>query len=412
MCTDIIELDQQKLFQYSGNYSYYLEKREERLDAFSAETERTVNLYRKELEWMRRQPQARATKAKSRIDRFQNIEERAKLRFNNDKVQLDVKASYLGSKIFEAKYISKAYGDLKILDQFYYNFARYEKMGIIGKNGTGKTTFLKMLLGEVKPDSGSFDVGETVVFGYYSQDGLAFDEQMKVVDVVRDIAEEVHLGNGKKMSASQFLQHFLFTHETQYNYVYKLSGGEKRRLHLCTVLMRNPNFLVLDEPTNDLDIVTLNILEEYLQSFKGCVIVVSHDRYFMDKVVDHLLVFKGNAEIKDFPGNYSDFRDWEAVSEERITNSEKRKVSVETQNIVSEKQPDTSRRKMSFKEKQEFELLEKEIPALETEKLKVETALSSGELSSDEIMVASKLFAELNDLIDEKTMRWLELSEL
>ena len=412
VCTDIIELDQQKLFQYSGNYSYYLEKREERLDAFSAETERTVNLYRKELEWMRRQPQARATKAKSRIDRFQNIEERAKLRFNNDKVQLDVKASYLGSKIFEAKYISKAYSDLKILDQFYYNFARYEKMGIIGKNGTGKTTFLKMLLGEVKPDSGSFDVGETVVFGYYSQDGLAFDEQMKVVDVVRDIAEEVHLGNGKKMSASQFLQHFLFTHETQYNYVYKLSGGEKRRLHLCTVLMRNPNFLVLDEPTNDLDIVTLNILEEYLQSFKGCVIVVSHDRYFMDKVVDHLLVFKGNAEIKDFPGNYSDFRDWEAVSEERITNSEKRKVSVETQNIVSEKQPDTSRRKMSFKEKQEFELLEKEIPALETEKLKVETALSSGELSSDEIMVASKLFAELNDLIDEKTMRWLELSEL
>ena len=412
VCTDIIELDQQKLFQYSGNYSYYLEKREERLDAFSAETERTVNLYRKELEWMRRQPQARATKAKSRIDRFQNIEERAKLRFNNDKVQLDVKASYLGSKIFEAKYISKAYGDLMILDQFYYNFARYEKMGIIGKNGTGKTTFLKMLLGEVKPDSGSFDVGETVVFGYYSQDGLAFDEQMKVVDVVRDIAEEVHLGNGKKMSASQFLQHFLFTPETQYNYVYKLSGGEKRRLHLCTVLMRNPNFLVLDEPTNDLDIVTLNILEEYLQSVKGCVIVVSHDRYFMDKVVDHLLVFKGNAEIKDFPGNYSDFRDWEAVSEERITNSEKRKVSVETQNIVSEKQPDTSRRKMSFKEKHEFELLEKEIPALETEKLKVETALSSGELSSDEIMVASKLFAELNDLIDEKTMRWLELSEL
>jgi ATP-binding cassette subfamily F protein uup len=420
VCTDIIEIDQQKLFQYSGNYSYYLEKREERLDAFSAETERTVNLYRKELEWMRRQPQARATKAKSRIDRFQNIEDRAKLRFNNDKVQLDVKASYLGSKIFEAKYISKAYGDLKILDQFYYNFARYEKMGIIGKNGTGKTTFLKMLLGEVKPDSGSFDVGETVVFGYYSQDGLAFDEQMKVVDVVRDIAEEVHLGNGKKMSASQFLQHFLFTPDTQYNYVYKLSGGEKRRLHLCTVLMRNPNFLVLDEPTNDLDIVTLNILEEYLQSFKGCVIVVSHDRYFMDKVVDHLLVFKGDAEIKDFPGNYSDFRDWEAVSEERITNSEKRKVSVETQYIASQKiapiaaenQSQSSKRKMSFKEKQEFELLEKEIPALETEKLKIETALSSGELSNDEIMVASKRFAELSDLIDDKTMRWLELSEL
>lgn len=412
VCTDIVELDQHRLFQYSGNYSYYLEKREERLDAFSAETERTVNLYRKELEWMRRQPQARATKAKSRIDRFQDIEERAKLRYNNDKVQLDVKASYLGSKIFEAKYISKAYGDLKILDQFYYNFARYEKMGIIGKNGTGKTTFLKMLLGEVKPDSGAFDVGETVVFGYYSQDGLTFDERMKVVDVVRDIAEEVHLGNGKKMSASQFLQHFLFTPETQYNYVYKLSGGEKRRLHLCTVLMRNPNFLVLDEPTNDLDIVTLNILEEYLQSFKGCVIVVSHDRYFMDKVVDHLLVFKGNAEIKDFPGNYSDFRDWEAINEERVTNSEKRKVSVETQGITAESQSQPAKRKMSFKEKQEFESLEKEIPVLEEEKLEIETALSSGELNNDEIMVASKRFAELNDLIDEKTMRWLELSEL
>lgn len=420
VCTNILEIDQHRLFQYSGNYSYYLEKREERLDAFGAETERTVNLYRKELEWMRRQPQARATKAKSRIDRFQDIEDRAKLRFNNDKVQLDVKASYLGSKIFEAKYISKAYGDCKILDQFYYNFARYEKMGIIGKNGTGKTTFLKMLLGEVKPDSGSFDVGETVVFGYYSQDGLAFDEQMKVIDVVRDIAEEVNLGNGKKMSASQFLLHFLFTPETQYNYVYKLSGGEKRRLHLCTVLMRNPNFLVLDEPTNDLDIVTLNILEEYLQSFKGCVIVVSHDRYFMDKVVDHLLVFKGDAEIKDFPGNYSDYRDWEFVSEELKAKNEERKAPVETHYsaskksspIASEKQSETPKRKMSFKEKQEFESLEKEIPLLETEKLKIEAALSSGELSNDEIMIASKRFAELNGLIDDKTMRWLELSEI
>lgn len=428
VCTNIIEIDQHKLFQYSGNYSYYLEKREERLDAFGAETERTVNLYRKELEWMRRQPQARATKAKSRIDRFQDIEERAKLRFNNDKVQLDVKASYLGSKIFEAKYISKAYGDYRILDQFYYNFSRYEKMGIIGKNGTGKTTFLKMLLGEVKPDSGSFDVGETVVFGYYSQDGLAFDEQMKVIDVVRDIAEEVNLGNGKKMSASQFLLHFLFTPETQYNYVYKLSGGEKRRLHLCTVLMRNPNFLVLDEPTNDLDIVTLNILEEYLQSFKGCVIVVSHDRYFMDKVVDHILVFKGDAEIKDFPGNYSDFRDWEFLSEERKTTVEthysasQKSTPIASQKsspiasgsspIASEKQSETPKRKMSFKEKQEFESLEKEIRLLESEKIKIETALSSGELSNEEIMIASKRFAELNGLIDDKTMRWLELSEI
>lgn len=418
VCTDIIEIDQQQLFQYAGNYSYYLEKRQGRLVAFNAETERANNLYRKELDWMRRQPQARATKAKSRIDRFYDIEDRAKQKLNQDKVQLDVKASYLGSKIFEAKYISKAYGDFKILEDFYYNFARYEKMGIIGKNGTGKTTFLKMLLGEVKPDSGSFDVGETVVFGYYSQDGLAFDEQMKVIDVVRDIAEEVNLGNGKKMSASQFLQHFLFTPETQYNYVYKLSGGEKRRLHLCTVLMRNPNFLVLDEPTNDLDIVTLNILEEYLQSFKGCVIVVSHDRYFMDKVVDHLLVFKGNAEIKDFPGNYTDFREWELVSGERKTESVgaqrlRPKAENEIQPVLEKKESNASaKRKLSFKEKQEFEALEREIPELELEKAKIEEAMSSGVLTNDEIVAASERFSVLLELIEVKTMRWLELSEI
>jgi ATP-binding cassette subfamily F protein uup len=418
VCTDILELDQQQLFQYNGNYSYYLEKRQERIEAFNAETERANNLYRKELDWMRRQPQARATKAKSRIDRFYDIEDRAKQKLNQDKVQLDVKASYLGSKIFEAKYVSKAYGDFKILDQFYYNFARYEKMGIIGKNGTGKTTFLKMLLGEVKPDSGSFDVGETVVFGYYSQDGLAFDEQMKVIDVVRDIAEEVNLGNGRKMSASQFLQHFLFAPETQYNYVYKLSGGEKRRLHLCTVLMRNPNFLVLDEPTNDLDIVTLNILEEYLQSFKGCVIVVSHDRYFMDKVVDHLLVFKGNAEIQDFPGNYTDFREWENENGERKTESVgaqrlRPKVENEIQPVLEKKESNASaKRKLSFKEKQEFETLEREISELEKEKAKIEDAMSSGLLANDEIVSASERFSVLLELIDEKTMRWLELSEI
>ncbi len=420
VCTDILELDQQQLFQYNGNYSYYLEKRQERIEAFNAETERANNLYRKELDWMRRQPQARATKAKSRIDRFYDIEDRAKQKLNQDKVQLDVKASYLGSKIFEAKYVSKAYGDFKILDQFYYNFARYEKMGIIGKNGTGKTTFLKMLLGEVKPDSGSFDVGETVVFGYYSQDGLAFDEQMKVIDVVRDIAEEVNLGNGRKMSASQFLQHFLFAPETQYNYVYKLSGGEKRRLHLCTVLMRNPNFLVLDEPTNDLDIVTLNILEEYLQSFKGCVIVVSHDRYFMDKVVDHLLVFKGSAEIQDFPGNYTDFREWENENGERKTESDgrsvenvKRKTESVGQNDAKENKNNVSaKRKLSFKEKQEFETLEREISELEKEKAKIEDVMSSGLLANDEIVSASERFSVLLELIDEKTMRWLELSEI
>ena len=417
VCTHIMEIDHQGLFQYSGNYSYYLEKRQERIENWNAESERTVNLYKKELEWMRRQPQARAHKAKSRQESFYEIEERAKQRRNNDNVQLDVKASYLGSKIFEAKYVTKAYGDLKILDNFYYNFARYEKMGIVGKNGTGKSTFLKMLLGEVKPDSGSFDVGETVVFGYYSQDGLAFDEQMKVIDVVQDIAEEVNLGNGKKMSASQFLQHFLFTPETQYNYVYKLSGGERRRLHLCTVLMRNPNFLVLDEPTNDLDIMTLNVLEEYLQSFKGCVIVVSHDRYFMDKVVDHLLVFKGNAELKDFPGNYTDYREWNELMEEQEKDEKKaeQKKAAQKKTDVTEvktepKAPD--RKKLSFKEKQEFEALEKEIPQLEAEKADIEKQLASGTLSSDKIIEASKRFGELGDIIDEKTMRWLELSEI
>ena len=417
VCTNIMEIDHQGLFQYSGNYSYYLEKRQERIENWNSESERTVNLYKKELEWMRRQPQARAHKAKSRQESFYEIEERAKQRRNNDKVQLDVKASYLGSKIFEAKYITKAYGDLKLLNNFYYNFARYEKMGIVGKNGTGKSTFLKMLLGEVKPDSGSFDIGETVVFGYYSQDGLAFDEQMKVIDVVQDIAEEVNLGNGKKMSASQFLQHFLFTPETQYNYVYKLSGGEKRRLHLCTVLMRNPNFLVLDEPTNDLDIVTLNILEEYLQSFKGCVIVVSHDRYFMDKVVDHLMVFKGNAELKDFPGNYTDYREWNELMEEQ-EREEKKKQDSRTKSQDNSRQlavgskQSTEKRKLSFKEKQEFDALEKEISQLETEKTEIESQLASGTLISDEIIKASQRHTEVIKLIDEKTMRWLELSEI
>ena len=411
VCTSILELDCQSLFQYNGNYSYYLEKRQERMAAFNAETERMNNLYRTELDWMRRQPQARAGKAKSRIDRFYEIEQRAKLRREEKAVRLDVKASYLGSKIFEAKYVSKSYGELKILDNFYYNFARYEKMGIIGKNGTGKSTFLKMLLGEVKPDSGSFDVGETVVFGYYSQEGLKFDEQMKVIDVVRDIAEEVHLGNGRHMSASQFLQHFLFTPETQHNYVYKLSGGEKRRLYLCTVLMRNPNFLVLDEPTNDLDIATLNILEEYLQTFKGCVIVVSHDRYFMDKVVDHLLVFKGNAQIKDFPGNYTDYREWNELKEEEEREARREQAANKPTSQPAKPVKDKPRR-MTFKEKQEFELLEKEIPTLETEKAEIEAQLSSGTLTAETIVTASQRFAELNELIDEKTLRWLELSEL
>jgi len=310
VCNVILELDQKQLFSYSGNYSYYLEKHQERIDVYNAELDRANNLYRKELDWMRRQPQARATKARARIDAFHDIEDKVSRKRVDDAVKLNVKSSYLGSKIFEAKYISKAYGDLKLLDNFYYNFARFEKVGIVGKNGTGKTTFLRMLMGEEKPDSGSFDIGETVVFAYYSQSGLHFNEQMKVIDVIREVAEEISLGDGKKLSASQFLQHFLFTPETQHNFVYKLSGGEKRRLYLCSVLMRNPNFLVLDEPTNDLDILTLNILEDYLRNFKGCVLVVSHDRYFMDKIVDHIMVFEGDGVVRDFPGNYSQYRDW------------------------------------------------------------------------------------------------------
>lgn len=416
VCTDILEIDRKTLFKYSGNYSYYLEKRQERIENFTTETERAVNLYRTELDWMRRQPQARGTKAKSRIDRFYDLEERAKTRLNNDTVKLDVKASYLGSKIFEAKYITKSFGDVKIVRDFYYTFARYEKMGIIGKNGTGKSTFLKMLLGEVKPDSGSFDIGETVVFGYYSQDGLQFDEQMKVIDVVREIAEEVQLGNGRKMSASQFLNHFLFTPETQHNYVYKLSGGEKRRLYLCTVLMRNPNFLVLDEPTNDLDIVTLNILEEYLRSFKGCVIVVSHDRFFMDKVVDHLLVFEGDAAIRDYPGNYTQYRDddeWRALATQDVSKPAPAKKGAASESVPQGGRPgEPVKRKLSFKEKKEFESLELEIQELEQEKKQVEDQLASGQLTADEATRISNHYAGLTDLIDEKTMRWLELSEI
>ena len=418
VCTDILELDNQMLFIYSGNYSYYLEKRQERIDNFNAETASAQNIYRRELEWMRSTPQARTGKSKGRIDRFYDIEERAKQRMVNENVKLAVKASYLGSKIFEAKYISKAYGDLKILDNFYYNFARYEKLGIVGKNGTGKTTFLKILLGDVKPDSGSVDIGETVRFGYYSQEGLNFNEEMKVIDVVRDIAEEVDLGNGKKMTASQFLNYFLFVPEKQHNYVYKLSGGEKRRLHLCTVLMQNPNFLILDEPTNDLDIVTLNILEDYLQTFKGCVIVVSHDRYFMDKVVDHLFVFEGDAVVRDFPGNYTQYRDSPPTPQRGDLNPDEERKIVKDKKTKDAIFPPGKGvrgevRKMTFNEKREFEALEKDIPKLEKEKAEIENKLSSGEITdSDEIIKLSERFSDLTKLLDEKEMRWLELSEI
>ncbi len=406
VCNEIIEIDNRQIYTYKGNYSYYLEKRQERIDSVMVEVERANNLYRTELEWMRRMPQARAHKAKYRQDAFYEIEKVAKRRFNDDNVKLEVKASYIGSKIFEADHLYKSYGDLKILDDFSYIFSRYEKMGIVGNNGTGKSTFIKILMKQVQLDSGTLDIGETVHFGYYSQDGLQFDEQMKVIDVIQEIAEVIELGNGKKLTASQFLQHFLFTPETQHSYVYKLSGGERRRLYLCTVLMRNPNFLVLDEPTNDLDIVTLNVLEDYLTNFKGCVIVVSHDRYFMDKVVDHLLVFNGQGDIRDFPGNYSDYRDWKEARVQKEKEAEKPQEEKTARVRLNEK------RKMSFKEKREFEQLENEIAELETEKATIEEQLCSGTLSVDELTLKSKRLPELNDLIDEKTLRWLELSEI
>ena len=406
VCSEIIEIDNKQIYSYKGNYSYYLEKRQERIEATNAEIARANNLYRTELEWMRRMPQARGHKARYREEAFYDLEKVAKQRFNNSQVKLDMKASYIGSKIFEAEHLNKRFDDLVILDDFSYIFARYEKMGIVGKNGTGKSTFIKILMGLQKPDSGKLDIGETVRFGYYSQDGLEFDEQMKVIDVITDIAEVVELGNGKKLTASQFLQYFLFTPETQHSYVYKLSGGERRRLYLCTILMRNPNFLVLDEPTNDLDIVTLQVLEEYLQNFKGCVIVVSHDRYFMDKVVDHLLVFNGQGDIRDFPGNYSDYRDWKLCKEEHDKEQLKPKEE-KTQRVRL-----NDKRRMTFKEKKEYEQLEKEIADLEQEKKSIEDALCSGTLSVDELTEKSKRLPEVNDAIDEKSMRWLELSEI
>ena len=414
VCTQILEIDDHTLYSYKGNFSYYLEKRQERMEVQNAEAARARNLFKKELDWMRRQPQARGTKARSRIDAFYALEEKTKQRRDTQTVKLDVKSSYIGSKIFEAQYVSKSFGDLKIVDNFYYNFARYEKMGIIGANGTGKSTFVKMLVGEISPDSGRFDIGETVRFGYYCQEGLHFKEGMKVIDAIREIAEEIILDDGRKLSASQFLQHFLFPPQKQHDYIYKLSGGEKRRLHLCTVLMRNPNFLVLDEPTNDLDITTLSVLEEYLQGFKGCVIVVSHDRYFMDKVVDHLLVFEGNAVIKDFPGNYTDYREWKAdkLREERQQeNSEKEKKKQDKRQEKAAAHSN-SKRRLTFKEKKELEELDKLLPQLEEEKSRLETKLSSGALSTDELYAHSTRISELIQLIDEKETRWLELSEI
>ena len=426
VCSVILELDDQTIYTYRGNYSYYLEKRQERIDNKRAEIARANNLYRTELEWMRRMPQARGHKARYREEAFYDLERIAKQRIEERQIRLKSNNVYIGSKIFECQYVSKSYPStntqpptpITILKDFYYNFSRFEKMGIVGSNGTGKTTFLKMLLGMVQPDEGRFDIGDTVRFGYFSQEGLQFDESQKVIDVVRNIAEYIDMGSGKHFSASQFLQYFLFTPEQQHNYVYKLSGGERRKLYLCTVLMKNPNFLVLDEPTNDLDIVTLQILEEYLQDFPGCVIVVSHDRYFMDKVVDHLLVFKGNGVIKDFPGNYTQYREWQALqprdSKEYGNPRDTKYTSCtrKTSNTSNSRNASYSKKKMSYKEKTEFERLEKEIAALEEEQRQIEEALCSGTLSIDELTEKSKRLPLLKDELDEKSMRWLELSEI
>lgn len=409
VCNQIVEIDEKRIYTYKGNYSYYLEKREERVTSQNAETDKARNLLRKELDWMRRQPQARGTKAKSRVDAFYTLEEKAKQKKEEQNIRLAAKGSYIGNKIFEAKAVDKRFGDIIITENFNYVFSRYEKMGIVGNNGTGKSTFVKMLLGVEKPDSGSFDIGETVNFGYYSQDGLQFNEQTKVIDVVQDIAEVIDLGGGQRLTASQFLQHFLFPPEKQHNYVYKLSGGEKRRLYLCTVLIKNPNFLVLDEPTNDLDILTLNILEEYLAGFKGCLIVISHDRYFMDKVIDHLLVFHGNAQIQDFPGDYTQYRDWKAVESKK--EAEVEKTASNAQSAASQRKRSEEKKKLTFKEKQEFESLEQEIEQMELEKELISEQLSSGNLSTEELTQKSNQLSEIIDTIDEKTMRWLELSE-
>ena len=417
VCNVILELDDQGIYTYRGNYAYYLEKRQERMDNLRAEIQHSKNLYRRELEWMRRQPQARGHKAKYREDAFYELEKVAKQRIEDRQVRLKASTVYIGSKIFECQYVSKAFDDRGekkvILRDFYYNFARFEKMGIVGNNGTGKSTFIKMLLGEVKPDSGQFDIGETVRFGYFSQEGLKFREDQKVIDVITEIADYIDLGGGRHMTASQFLQFFLLTPEEQHNYVYKLSGGEKRKLYLCTVLMRNPNFLVLDEPTNDLDIQTLQVLEEYLQDFAGCVIVVSHDRYFMDKVVDHLLVFKGEGEIQDFPGNYTQYREWcrlQPKTEGEGAEKKATKPTVKEQPSATQKKE--GKRKMTYKEKREYEQLIKELEQLENEQKTLEEALCSGQLSVEELTEKSKRLPEIKDEIDEKEMRWLELAEI
>lgn len=410
VCDLILELDNHTVYSYRGNFQYYMEKRQERIDATRAEIERANNLYRRELEWMRRQPQARGHKARYREEAFYDLESKAKQRIEERQMRLKSKNVYIGSKIFECQYVSKAFDEKVILKDFYYNFQRFEKMGIVGNNGTGKSTFIKMLLGEVAPDNGRFDVGDTVRFGYFSQDGMKFRDDQRVIDVIADIADYIDYGGGKHITATQLLQHFLFTPEQQYDYVYKLSGGERRKLYLCTVLMRNPNFLVLDEPTNDLDIQTLEVLEEYLQDFPGCVIIVSHDRFFMDKIVDHLLVFRGEGEIKDFPGNYTQFREWESLKPKELADNKNN--SSDTEKKEKREFVGEQRRKKTYKEKCEFERLEKEIAALEDEQKSIEEALCSGMLPIDELTEKSKRLPIIKDELEEKEMRWLELSEI
>ena len=412
VCNTILELDNNTIYTYRGNYSYYLEKRQERIDNTRAEIARANNLYRTELEWMRRMPQARGHKARYREEAFYELEAKAKQRIEKRQVRLKSSSVYIGSKIFECQYVSKRFDEKVILNEFYYNFSRFEKMGIVGNNGTGKSTFVKMLLGDVTPDSGKFDIGETVRFGYFSQEGLKFREDQKVIDIITDIADYIDLGGGKHMTASQFLNYFLFSPEQQHNYVYKLSGGEKRKLYLCTVLMKNPNFLVLDEPTNDLDIQTLQILEEYLQDFPGCVIVVSHDRYFMDKVVDHLLVFKGYGEIQDFPGNYTQYRDYQKMKSKEEEQQKPAKSSNTSGNDAKKDYRNNQKRKLSFKEKREYEQLTDKIAQLEEEKQQLEEELCSGNLSVDELTEKSKRLPILKEELDELELRWLELAEL
>ncbi len=409
VCNIILELDNHSIYTYHGNFRYYMEKRQERIDATRAEIARANNLYRRELEWMRRQPQARGHKARYREEAFYDLESKARQRIEERQMRLKSKNVYIGSKIFECQYVSKAFDDKIILKDFYYNFQRFEKMGIVGNNGTGKSTFIKMLLGEVQPDSGRFDIGDTVRFGYFSQDGMKFNEQQRVIDVISDIAEYIDYGGGQHITAGQLLQHFLFTPEQQYDYVYKLSGGEQRKLYLCTVLMRNPNFLVLDEPTNDLDIQTLEVLEEYLQDYPGCVIIVSHDRFFMDKIVDHLLVFNGEGVIKDFPGNYTQYREWESLKPKEAQNDKK---TADTDKKEKREFVGEQRRKKTYKEKCEFEQLGKDIAKLEQEQKEIEEALCSGTLSIDELTEKSKRLPEIKDALEEKEMKWLELSEI